>query len=146
MRLHPHRNPLPDTSTDFLRRYARLMLRSAHSAHPSKALPVIRRIHAANAMTAGSRVTEIYHARAMLQLKHMFRTLAAELGYASWDACKRDIDRQPQEVLDRFRLDLGAFGDHQQIWFADQPTALAWQQEHGGRMVAYGKQAVVMPG
>jgi len=120
------------------------MLRSAHSDQPSKALPIVRRVHAAGT-TADARVTQIYHARATLQLKHMFRTLAAELGYATWDACKRDIDRRPPEVLDRFRLDLGAFGDHEHIWFADQPTAAAWQREHGGRMVEYGKQAVVMP-
>jgi len=41
----------------------------------------------------------------------MFRTLSAELGYASWDACKRDIDRRPSQILDRFRLDLSAFGN-----------------------------------
>jgi hypothetical protein len=142
MRLY--RNTPPDTNTDFLRRYARGMLRSAHSDQPSKALPIVRRVHAAGT-TADVRVTQLYHARMALQLKHMFRTLAAELGYATWDACKRDIDHRPPEVLDRFRLDLGAFGDHEQIWFADQPTAAAWQREHGGRMVEYGKQAVVMP-
>ena len=141
MRLHRHTPP--DTNTDFLRRHARGMLRSVQSDQPSKALPIVRRVHAAGTVT-GSRVTELYHARATLQLKHMFRTLAAELGYATWDACKRDIDRRPPEVLDRFRLDLGAFGDHAHIWFADQPTAAAWQREHGGRMVEYGKQAVVM--
>jgi len=142
MRLH--RTTSPDTNTDFLRRYARGMLRSAHSDQPSKALPIVRRVHAAR-NAADARVTQLYHARTALQLKHMFRTLAAELGYATWDACKRDIDRRPPEVLDRFRLDLGAFGDHEQIWFADQRTAAAWQREHGGRMIEYGKQAVVMP-
>lgn len=143
MRLPPHRTT-PDTNTDFLRRYARGMLRSAQSDQPSKALPIARRVHCAGVLT-GIRITELYHARATLQLKHMFRTVAAELGYATWDACKRDIDRRPPEVLDRFRLDLGVFGDHEHIWFADKPTAIAWQREHGGRMVEYGKQAVVMP-
>ena len=143
MRPHPHRYTLLDTNTDFLRRYARRMLRSAHSDQPSKALPIVRRVHATGVLT-GLRVTELYHARKTLQLKHMFRAVAAELGYASWDACKRDIDRRPSDVLDRFRLDLGAFGDQEHIWFADQPTAAAWQREHGGRLVQYGKQAVVM--
>jgi hypothetical protein len=128
-----------DTNTDFLRRHARGMLRSAHSDQP-----IVRRVHTARAFSM-PRLTELYHARAKLQLKHMFRTLAAELGYASWDACKRDIDRRPSEILDRFRLDLGAFGDHEHVWFADQPTAAAWQRQHGGRMVLYGTQAVMMP-
>jgi len=143
MHLHPHRTATPTTHTDFLRRHARGMLRCVHSDQPSKALPIVRRVHAAAA--AGPRVIELYHARTTLQLKHMFRTLARELGYVSWDACKRDIDRRPPEVLDRFRFDLGAFNDHEHIWFADKPSAVAWQREHGGRMVEYGSQAVVMP-
>lgn len=138
-----HPSASSETNTDFLRRVARLMLRAARSEHPSKALPVVRRVHAARALPAG-RVTELYHARETLQLKHMFRTLATELGYESWDACKRDIDRQPPEMLDRFRLDLGAFGDYEHIWFSDLPSAQTWQREHGGRVVTYGSQAVVM--
>lgn len=138
-----HPTTSSDTNTDFLRRYARLMLRAARSEHPSKALPILRRVHAARAVPAG-RVTELYHARDTLQLKHMFHTLAIELGYAGWDACKRDIDLRPAEKLDRFRLDLGAFGDYEHVWFSDAPAARAWQREHGGRVVVYGSQAVVM--
>jgi len=143
MRPLPPRSTTTDNNTDFLRRHARKMLRSAHADQPSTALPIIRRVHAARAAPAG-RLTELYHARSALQLKHMFRTLAAELGYADWNACKRDIDRRPATLLDRFRLDLGAFGEHEKIWFADRPTALDWQREHGGKMVEYGNQAVVM--
>lgn len=143
MRSPSHPSASSETNTDFLRRYARLMLRAARSEHPSKALPVVRRVHAARAVPA-ERVTGLYHARDTLQLKHMFRTLAAELGYESWDACKRDVDRQPPEMLDRFRLDLGAFGDYEHIWFSDLPSAQTWQREHGGRVVSYGSQAVVM--
>ncbi|OON59153.1 hypothetical protein B0920_24865 [Massilia sp. KIM] len=143
MHLPSHAASTADTNTDFLRRYARRMLRDAHSPHPSKALPVVRRVHAARATAAG-RVTDLYHARATLQLKHMYRTIAVELGYADWDACKRDVDRHAPEMLDRFRLDLGAFGDYEQVWFPDAPSAQAWQREHGGRVVVYGRQAVVM--
>ena len=143
MHLPSHPSALSETNTDFLRRYARLMLRAARSEHPSKALPIVRRVHAARAAPA-ERVTELYHGRETLQLKHMFRTLAIELGYASWDACKRDIERRPAEMLDRFRLELGAFGDYEHIWFSDLRSAQSWQREHGGRVVSYGSQAVVM--
>lgn len=145
MRLPPHRSKTLGINTDFLRRYARKMLRSAHSAHSSIALPVVRRVHAARTSPAG-RLTELYHARGALQLKHMFRTLAFELGYASWDACKRDIDYRSPDVLDRFRLDLGSFGDHEHIWFANKDGAADWQRQHGGRMIEYGSQAVIIPG
>lgn len=132
-----------ESNTDFLRRYARRILRQARSNQPSKALPILRRVHAARAVPV-ERVTDLYQGREALQLKHMYRTVAIELGYDSWDACKRDIERQPKETLDRFRLDLGAFGDYAHIWFSDAPAARAWQREHGGRVVVYGSQAVVM--
>lgn len=129
--------------SDFLRRYARRMLRDARSVHPSRALPVLRRVHAA-AIVRAPRLADLYHARAELQLKHMLHTIAAELGYAAWDACKHDVDRRPPEVLDRFRLDLGAFGDYNQVWFSDEAAAQRWQRENGGHMVKYGRQAVVI--
>jgi len=83
MRHHSHRNTTLETNTDFLRRYARRLLHGAHSAQPSTALPIVRRVHGAQAIAA-TRLTELYHARETLQLKHMFCTLAYELGYASW--------------------------------------------------------------
>jgi hypothetical protein len=119
------------------------MLRDARSDHPSKALPIIRRVHSAGILPT-PRLTDLYQARESLQLKHILRTVAAELGYATWDACKHDVDRQPSSVLDRFRLDLGGFGDYNQIWFSNESTAQEWQREHGGHVVVYGSQAVVM--
>jgi len=137
----------PHTSTssnaEFLRRYARLLLREARSDQPSRSLPVIRRVQAAGAIPAG-RLSELYHARTSLQLKHMLRTVAAELGYATWGACKHEVDKLPPEALDRFRLDLGAFGDYNQVWFSNETAAQQWQKENGGHVVLYGRQAVVM--
>lgn len=129
--------------SDFLRRHARRMLNAAHSDHPSAALPVLRRVHAAGVLPL-PRLTDIHRERHTLQLKHMLHTLAKELGYAAWDACKRDIDHRPTEVLDRFRMDLGEFGDYHRLWFADESAARNWQQENGGRVVVYGSQAAVV--
>lgn len=130
-------------NADFLRRHARHMLRDAHSDKPGKALPIVRRVHAAG-ISPEPRLTHLYHARHSLQLKHMLRTIATELGYATWAACKNDVDRRPPQVLDRFRLDMGAFGDFNQLWFASETAAQQWQKEHGGHLVVYGRQAVVM--
>src|SRR4051812_32925573 len=104
--------------SDFLRRHARRMLNAAHSDHPSAALPVLRQVHAASILPS-PRLTDLHRERHSLQLKHMLHTLARELGYAAWDACKREIDYRPPEVLDRFRMDLGEFGDYHRLWFAD---------------------------
>ncbi|HYD94988.1 MAG TPA: hypothetical protein VEC01_06655 [Noviherbaspirillum sp.] len=133
------------SNAEFLRKVARRLLREAHSARPSAAMPVIRRVHRAGVLPV-QRVADLYHARAALQLKHMLRMVAIELGYPGWDACKHDIDRRPASALDRFRLDLGAFGDYNQVWFATEAEAQQWQQENGGRIVVYGAQAVVMTG
>jgi hypothetical protein len=130
-------------NTDFLRRYARNLLRNAHANHPSKSLPVLRRVHAAESYPI-PRLTDLYHARLSLRLKHVLHTIAVELGYATWAECKRDVDHQPSALLDRFRVDVGTFGDFNKLWFRDIPSAQAWQAQHGGHVVVYGTQAVVM--
>lgn len=145
MHTYPSHETSSASNVEFLRRYARRMLRDVHSARSSQALPFIRRVHAAG-VVGSERLIDLYHTRASLQLKHMFRTLARELGYATWEACKRDVDRLPPSVLDRFRMDLGIFGDYNKIWFSDEISARQWQATHGGHVVLYGSQAVVMTG
>ena len=131
------------SNADFLRRYARRLLRDARSAQPSKILPVMRRVYAAGVFPQ-QRLSELYHKRASLLLKHILRTLAVELGYAAWADCKRDVNTRPASVLDRFQLDLGAFSDFHQIWFRNESSARQWRQQHCGHVVVYGGQAVVM--
>ncbi|MGO4156351.1 hypothetical protein [Cupriavidus sp. YAF13] len=138
--------PARPPNSDFLRRHARRLLRQLHAEQAMQALPVIRRIHRAQVRTQvrTESVAELYRLRHTLQLKHCLQLLAAELGYTSWSACKRDIDGRPARVLDRYRLDLGQFGDYQQLWFADRQGAQAWQASNGGYVVAYGEQAAVL--
>jgi hypothetical protein len=143
MRFKSQKNPSSTSHADFLRRYARSMLRDARSEHPSKALPIIRRVHAVGIFPI-ARLSDLYHARESLQLKHVLRTIAAELGYATWNACKHDVDYQPSSVLDRFRLDIGGFGDYEKIWFSSESAAQEWRRTHGGHVVVYGSQAVLM--
>jgi len=146
-------HPLPETirnvagepvcNSEFLRRHARRLVRSGRDAQPSKALPVLRRVIAAGVMPELS-VTDLYAVRASLQLKHVLHMLGRELGYANWDGCKQEIDACGAEVLDRYRLEQGQFGDFRQNWFSDAATAHAWQQHNGGYLIAYGKQAVAI--
>ncbi|WP_076592526.1 hypothetical protein [Herminiimonas arsenitoxidans] len=131
------------SNSDFLRRYARRLLRSAQASEPSKALPVLRRIIAMKIMPE-LRVTELYAVRETVQLKHILHTLAKELGFAAWEVCKNQIDAMPTAILDRYRLELGMFGDYQQNWFADAATARDWQQQNGGYLISYGQQAVAI--
>ena len=131
------------SNSDFLRRYARRLLRDARSLEPSKSLPVLRRIITMKVMPE-LRVTDLYAVRVSLQLKHVLHTLAKELGYGAWELCKKEIDLCDPAKLDRYRLELGMFGDFQQNWFPDERTALDWQKVNGGYLVAYGSQTVAI--
>lgn len=138
--ISPIRSTLPHA--EFLRRHARRLLRAAH-ADASHALPVLRRIRAAGAIPEHSLI-ELYAGREGVRLKHVLNMLAIELGYADWGACKRDIDGRDTALLDALRLDAGLFGDFATNWFPDEPAARAWQAEHGGYVVRYGRQAVAI--
>src|SRR5450830_1759392 len=81
----------PCRNSEFLRRHARRLVRDGRSSQPSKSLPVLRRIIGAGIMPELS-VTALFAVRASLQLKHVLHALARELGFASWEHCKHDID------------------------------------------------------
>ncbi len=131
------------SNSDFLRRYARRLLRDARAIEASKSLPVLRRIIGMKVMPE-LRISELYAMRETIRLKHVLHTLAKELGYAAWEICKREIDVCATTKLDRYRLELGMFGDFEKNWFADQATALDWQKSNGGYLIAYGEQTVAI--
>jgi hypothetical protein len=131
------------SNSDFLRRYARRLLRQARADEPLKTLPVLRRIIATQVMPE-LRVTDLYAVRASIQLKHVLHMLARELEFSAWEVCKHSIDSMPAAVLDRYRLELGMFGDYEKNWFPDMETARAWQQQNGGYLVSYGRQVVAL--
>ncbi|WP_244815663.1 hypothetical protein [Caballeronia sp. Lep1P3] len=131
------------SNSDYLREHARRLLRRAREGDTSAALPVLRRLAAATVMRE-ERIAELYASRGDLRLRHLLAMLAAELGYAGWDACARDIDARPAARIDRYRLDAGAFNDFERNWFASEADALGWQRENGGYIVRYGDQAVAI--
>ncbi|MBB5391647.1 MULTISPECIES: hypothetical protein [unclassified Herbaspirillum] len=130
-------------NSDFLRRYAKRLLRAAHSERSSEALPVLRRIVAMQ-VTPEISVAELHPLRRSLQLKHVLHTLAREVGFASWELCVRQVDARPSALLDRYRMELGMFRDFETNWFPDMAAAQGWQREHGGYLIAYGTQAVAI--
>jgi len=131
------------TNTEFLRRHARRLLRRAHADSTSTAMPVVRRLLAAG-VTRAETLAQLHASRAEVQLKHILNMLAVELGHFGWDACKPVLDTREPAVIDRYRFDAGAFGDHEKVWFAGAGAAREWQREHGGYIVEYGDQAVAI--
>jgi len=134
--------PLAPTgsNSEFLRHHARRLLRNIRGDHPSRVLPILRRVLIARVVPQ-QKLTELYAQRESLQLKHM---LAIELGFANWESCKQQIDHCPVTQLDRYRLDIGAYGDFETNWFPDEAAARKWQQANGGYVVRYGEQAVTI--
>lgn len=130
-------------NSDFLRRYAKRLLRAARADGGSESLPVLRRIVAMQ-VTPEISVAELFPLRASLQLKHVLHTLARELGFPSWEICARQVDAQPSRLLDRYRFELGMFRDFETNWFPDMALAQDWQRSHGGYLIAYGRQAVAI--
>jgi hypothetical protein len=131
------------SNSDYLREHARRLLRHAREGDTSAAMPVLRRLAASN-VTRAERLADLHAMRDELQLKHVLSMLAVELGYENWDACKPDIDAQPGAIIDRYRLDAGAFNDFEKNWFATMREARDWQRAHGGYLVRYGEQAVAI--
>ncbi|WP_293779982.1 hypothetical protein [uncultured Oxalicibacterium sp.] len=127
----------------FLRRYARRLLRDVRGREQARALPVLRRL-IAQKVTHEIRLSELHAIRVSMQLKHILHMIARELGFPAWENCKQAINQQPDHVLDRYRIDLGMFDDYPLNWFADAETARQWQREHGGYLIAYGGQMVVV--
>jgi len=107
-------------------------------------MPVLRRLLAAGVMRGDATLAQLPETRAEIQLKHVLNMLAVELGHFGWDACKAVIDTQAPSVIDRYRFDAGAFGDHEKIWFASAGEGREWQRENGGYIVEYGEQAVAI--
>ncbi|GAB3627738.1 hypothetical protein GCM10027419_25890 [Pandoraea terrae] len=57
---------------------------------------------------------------------------------------KAAIDQTDGAILDRYRFDLGAFGDYEKTRLPDEATAREWQRKHAGYVVRYGSQAVAI--
>ncbi|AKN67191.1 hypothetical protein G5B88_19565 [Herbaspirillum seropedicae] len=130
-------------NSDFLRRYGKRLLRTARSGRNYEALPIVRRI-VTMSVTPELSVSELFALRESLQLKHLLHTLAREIGFSCWEACVRQIDARPASLLDRYRFELGQFCDFQTNWFPDMEVAQHWQRQHGGYLIAFGRQVVAI--
>ena len=73
MRFNFSQNIPAAPNTEFLRRYAKRLLRAVHSDQPSKALPIVR-VHALGILPQ-RRMAELYHARAHSGLNIFFPRL-----------------------------------------------------------------------
>lgn len=129
------------TAVELALREARRLHRASKDATLLVAMPAVRRAHTAGVL-AGLTLSALYRQRQLLQRKHFLRTLAAEAGFASWDAYLPVLRSQPARALEQCatRLEFG----YPNAWFSTYAQAIAFADEHGGMVVRHGHQAMVV--
>lgn len=122
-------------------RMARTLHRAAKDATLLVAMPAVRRVHAAGVL-AELTLSALYRQRHLLQRKHFLRTLAVEAGFSNWESYLPTLRGQPPQALEKYRTGL-EFG-YPNAWFSTHAQAIAFAEEHGGMVVRYGQQAMVV--
>lgn len=131
------------TSIQVVLREAKRLHRAAISDSLSAALPVLRRILAAGAV-ATTTLPDLFRVRYTVQRKHVLRTLAFEAGCRSWEEYRPILAHTDARQLEQFAvLEMGYANLN--LWFSNEPEALQFATQHGGRAVRVGMQAVVLP-
>ncbi|WP_341676049.1 hypothetical protein [Niveibacterium sp. SC-1] len=126
----------------FLRRLAQRQLKALKSGSPAQALPVLRRLQQVG-LFAQTPLSKLFHERSEVQLKHLLRMLALELGYPDWESLAPVVESLPAERFDGPLYRDGGL-PYPSPWFRDEAEALAWQAEHGGTLHRYGDTVVVV--
>jgi hypothetical protein len=131
-----------DNSANLVLREAKRLQRAATNSSLSAALPVLRRLLAANAVPRIA-LPELFRRRDLLKRKHMLRTLAVEAGFQSWEEYRPTLDATPSSALKHLEVIQPGAG-HLNLWFPGQSEAEAFASRHGGHAMRVGGQAVVL--
>ncbi|MEO7105860.1 MAG: hypothetical protein ABIZ09_05765 [Rhodoferax sp.] len=137
----------PGTSTNTISavelalRLARTLHRASKDATLFKAMPAVRRAHAAGVF-AELTLSALYRQRHLLQRKHFLRTLAVEAGFANWETYRPILRDQPPQALGHYTT--GQEYGYPNAWFSTHAEAIAFAEERGGKVVRYGQQAMVV--
>ena len=95
-------------------------------------------------MFPGLALSALYRDRATVQRKHFLRALAVEAGFPDWETFRPQLDLMSPDAFEHFKLaDEGAA--RLNVWFSNEAQAQVHADEHGGRVVKVGKQAMVVP-
>lgn len=120
---------------------ARTLHRASKHASLLVAMPALRRAHGARVF-AELTLSALYRQRHLLQRKHFLRALAVEAGFANWESYLPTLRSRPPQALEHYRTGL-EFG-YPNAWFSTHALAIAFAEQHGGKVVRYGQQAMVV--
>lgn len=134
--------PIPPRAAELVLRLARQLHRAAISDSLRVSLPVLRRILSTHTLRDLS-LPQLHKQRAMVQRKHLLRTLAVEAGYPSWERYRQALPGMSADQLLHLDL-LHATAGYPNLWFSTRAQAQDHAQMHGGHVVSVGAQAVVL--
>lgn len=137
------KSPKTNPAVESLLREARRLHRVAKSGSVSEAMPIIRRIEKAG-VCFGQSISSLYNERHTLQRKHFLRLLAIEAGYQSWEAYKPILMAQKVGTSHTPDFDKKVLSTLN-LWFSSEQEAQSYADQHGGEVLKYGEQAVVIP-
>lgn len=139
--IHPTRTHGPHAA-DVVRALAKQLHRAATSDSLRVSLPVLRRILATHTLRELS-LPQLHRQRAIVQRKHLLRTLAVEAGFDSWERYSEALRGMTVEQLPHLDA-LPASTGYPNLWFSTHEEAQGHAQVHGGRVMRVGRQAVVL--
>ncbi len=139
--IHPDR-PHGPHAADVVRALAKQLHRAATSDSLRVSLPVLRRILATHTLRELS-LPQLHRQRAIVQRKHLLRTLAVEAGFDSWERYSQALRDMTVAQLPHLDV-LQASAGYPNLWFSTPEEALGHAQVHGGRVMRVGGQAVVL--
>lgn len=123
---------------------AKRLHRTAISKSSASSLPILRRLLASKTLRDDTSLPELYRSRHIIQRKHILHLLAFEAGYTHWVDYRKAIKNMPAEEVMHYSILLRDVG-YPNLWFASLGEAKDFAAKHGGRPVAVGEQAVVVP-
>ena len=129
-------------AADVVRALAKQLHRAATSESLRVSLPVLRRILATHTLRELS-LPQLHRQRAIVQRKHLLRTLAVEAGFDSWEHYSQALRGMAVEQLPHLDALHGTTG-YPNLWFSTHEQAQEHAQAHGGRVMRVGTQAVVL--
>lgn len=143
---HPHLSAqTPDvphaTGVDPVLRVAKRLHRAARSSSLAEALPILRRLLAAQVIR-GLTLPQLSQRRSSVQRKHVLHALAIEAGFLNWDAYRGALAEGPQDPPLPFDVHTRSAG-YPNLWFSSLADAETHTARHGGRALRCGQQAVV---
>lgn len=145
--MQPSLSPLPvrlggPHAANVVRALAKQLHRAATSDSLRVSLPVLRRILATHTLRELS-LPQLHRQRAIVQRKHLLRTLAVEAGFASWEHYSQALRDMAVEQLPHLDVLHGTTG-YPNLWFSTPEQAQEHALAHGGRVMRVGTQAVVL--